>query len=130
METPGRRSSHFPENQTGPSPSTRDDRVITVEDSFQLEVYGNERETASSYKSWAQQTQESYQLQLALALRLSAEATCADDPNFLEPGTVDSPTAAGSASAEVLSHRFWVWIWFCVFVLNNAWFLILSADNF
>ncbi|KAG5557071.1 hypothetical protein RHGRI_007358 [Rhododendron griersonianum] len=108
METPGRRSSHFPENQTGPSPSTRDDRVITVEDSFQLEVYGNERETASSYKSWAQQTQESYQLQLALALRLSAEATCADDPNFLEPGTVDSPTAAGSASAEVLSHRFWL----------------------
>ncbi|XP_058204990.1 serine/threonine-protein kinase CTR1-like [Rhododendron vialii] len=108
METPGRRSSHFPQNQTGPSPSTRDDRVITVEDSFQLEVYGNERETASSYKSWAQQTQESYQLQLALALRLSAEATCADDPNFLEPGTVDSPTAAGSASAEVLSHRFWL----------------------
>ncbi|KAI8563497.1 hypothetical protein RHMOL_Rhmol03G0115000 [Rhododendron molle] len=107
METPGRRSSHFPENQTGPSPSTRDDRVITVEDSFQLEVYGNERETASSYKSWAQQTQESYQLQLALALRLSAEATRADDPNFLEPGTLDSPTTAGSASPEVLSHRFW-----------------------
>ncbi|KAF7148308.1 hypothetical protein RHSIM_Rhsim03G0106200 [Rhododendron simsii] len=108
METPGRRLSHFPENRTGPSPSTRDDRVITVEDSFQLEVYGHERKAASSYKSWAQQTEESYQLQLALALRLSAEATCADDPNFLEAGTVDSPTVAGSVSAEVLSHRFWL----------------------
>ncbi|GLT47691.1 hypothetical protein SLA2020_213650 [Shorea laevis] len=35
-----------------------------------------------SGKSWAQQTEESYQLQLALALRLSLEATCADDPFF------------------------------------------------
>lgn len=106
MEAPGRRSSHFPDKQTGISPP--DDRVITVEDSFQLEVHGESRETASSYKSWAQQTEESYQLQLALALRLSAEATCADDPNFLGPGTVDPPTAADSASAEVLSHRFWL----------------------
>ncbi|KAE9465392.1 hypothetical protein C3L33_02703, partial [Rhododendron williamsianum] len=94
METPGRRSSHFPENKR--ALRLRLGTIeYKVEDSFQLEVYGNERETASSYKSWAQQTQESYQLQLALALRLSAEATCADDPNFLEPGTVDSPTAAG-----------------------------------
>ncbi|KAA8535221.1 hypothetical protein F0562_030224 [Nyssa sinensis] len=38
-----------------------------------------------SSKSWAQQTEESYHLQLALALRLSFEATCADDPNFLDP---------------------------------------------
>nr|GMD44466.1 serine/threonine-protein kinase CTR1-like isoform X1 [Ipomoea batatas] len=40
---------------------------------------------SSSSKSWAQQTEESYQLQLALALRLSSEATCADDPHFLDP---------------------------------------------
>lgn len=36
-------------------------------------------------KSWAQQMEESYQLQLALALRLSSKATCVKDSNFLEP---------------------------------------------
>ncbi|KAG9459098.1 hypothetical protein H6P81_003606 [Aristolochia fimbriata] len=62
----------------------------------------------SSSKSWAQQTEESYQLQLALALRLSSEATCADDPNFLCP-VLDEPGVGPSvASAESMSHRFWV----------------------
>ncbi|KAK8280232.1 hypothetical protein V6Z12_D09G162300 [Gossypium hirsutum] len=64
---------------------------------------------SSSGKSWAQQTEESYQLQLALALRLSSEATCADDPNFLDPVPDDSAIRAGSSSsAETISHRFWV----------------------
>ncbi|TYI97678.1 hypothetical protein E1A91_D01G159800v1 [Gossypium mustelinum] len=66
---------------------------------------------SSSGKSWAQQTEESYQLQLALALRLSSEATCADDPNFLGPDSDDSAirgTSSSSASAEIVSHRFWV----------------------
>lgn len=62
---------------------------------------------SSSGKSWAQQTEESYQLQLALALRLSSEATCADDPNFLDPVPDDSATTT-SSSAETVSHRFWV----------------------
>ncbi|NP_001234454.1 CTR1-like protein kinase [Solanum lycopersicum] len=64
----------------------------------------------SSSKSWAQQTEESYQLQLALALRLSSEATCADDPNFLDhvPDESASRASASAASAETLSHRFWV----------------------
>lgn len=64
----------------------------------------------SSYgKSWAQQTEESYQLQLALALRLSSEATCADDPNFLDPVPDESALrSASSSSAEAVSHRFWV----------------------
>ncbi|KAM3341317.1 serine/threonine-protein kinase CTR1 isoform X1 [Capsicum galapagoense] len=64
----------------------------------------------SSSKSWAQQTEESYQLQLALALRLSAEATCADDPNFLDPVPDESASraSASAASVETLSHRFWV----------------------
>uniref|UniRef100_A0A5B7CA37 non-specific serine/threonine protein kinase n=1 Tax=Davidia involucrata TaxID=16924 RepID=A0A5B7CA37_DAVIN len=82
---------------------------------YGLEVYGQDgyrggggelrligRETAS-YKSWAQQTEESYQLQLALALRLSLEAKCADDPNFLY-----CETRSSSESAEAVSHRFWV----------------------
>ncbi|GAB4856402.1 copper transport protein ctr1 [Ancistrocladus abbreviatus] len=65
--------------------------------------------TSSSSKSWAQQTEESYQLQLALALRLSSEATCADDPNFLDPVPDDSASrCSSSASAESISHRFWV----------------------
>ncbi|VFQ75062.1 unnamed protein product [Cuscuta campestris] len=58
---------------------------------------------SSSSKSWAQQTEESYQLQLALALRLSSEARCADDPHFLDP----VPSRL-TASAEPMSHRFWV----------------------
>ncbi|KAA8518623.1 hypothetical protein F0562_016097 [Nyssa sinensis] len=63
-----------------------------------------------SSKSWAQQTEESYQLQLALALRLSSEATCADDPNFLDPVPDESVSrsSARSSSAEAMSHRFWV----------------------
>ncbi|XP_048321303.1 serine/threonine-protein kinase CTR1 isoform X5 [Ziziphus jujuba] len=60
-------------------------------------------------KSWAQQTEESYQLQLALALRLSSEATCADDPNFLDPVPDESALrSSSSSSAEAVSHRFWV----------------------
>lgn len=65
---------------------------------------------SSSSKSWAQQTEESYQLQLALALRLSSEATCADDPNFLDPEPDESSSrfSASPASLETMSHRFWV----------------------
>ena len=61
-------------------------------------------------KSWAQQTEESYQLQLALALRLSSDATRADDPNFLDPVPDESPAVRSSSacSAEAVSHRFWV----------------------
>lgn len=76
------------------------------------EVRGKLAESAawnggSSGKSWAQQTEESYQLQLALALRLSSDATCADDPNFLDP-VPDDAASRLSASAEAVSHRFWV----------------------
>ncbi|CAH1435745.1 unnamed protein product [Lactuca virosa] len=63
-----------------------------------------------SSKSWAQQTEESYQLQLALALRLSSEAMCADDPNLLDPVTEEtagSRSSGSTTSAEGLSHRFW-----------------------
>ncbi|CAN8237363.1 unnamed protein product [Cochlearia groenlandica] len=63
---------------------------------------------SSSAKSWAQQTEESYQLQLALALRLSSEATCADDPNFLDPVPDESALRTSPSSAETVSHRFWV----------------------
>lgn len=63
---------------------------------------------SSSSKSWAQQTEESYQLQLALALRLSSEATCADDPNFLDPVPDESASRSGSVLSEAMSHRFWV----------------------
>lgn len=63
---------------------------------------------SSSSKSWAQQTEESYQLQQALALRLSSEATCADDPNFLDPVPDESASRSGSVLSEAMSHRFWV----------------------
>ncbi|KAL6008641.1 copper transport protein ctr1 [Asimina triloba] len=59
---------------------------------------------SSSSRSWAQQTEESYQLQLALALRLSSEATSAEDPNFLFLGTDDSTIGTPVASAENCSQ--------------------------
>ncbi|KAF5747830.1 serine/threonine-protein kinase CTR1 [Tripterygium wilfordii] len=64
---------------------------------------------SSSGKSWAQQTEESYQIQLELALRLSSDVACADDPNFLDPGPDESAVRSLSLrSAEAVSHRFWV----------------------
>lgn len=64
---------------------------------------------SSSGKSWAQQTEESYQLQLALALRLSSDATSAQDPYFLDPVLdASSPGASSWSSSESVSHRFWV----------------------
>ncbi|KAJ1288982.1 hypothetical protein BS78_02G130700 [Paspalum vaginatum] len=72
----------------------------------------------SPCKSWAQQAEETYQLQLALALRLCSDAACAADPGFLDPGDSGSgrgsgngrafPLAHPAPSAESLSHRFWV----------------------
>ncbi|PHT71053.1 Serine/threonine-protein kinase CTR1 [Capsicum annuum] len=60
-------------------------------------------------RSWAQQTEESYQLQLALAIRLASEATCADSPNFLDPATdVLAARDSVSGSAEAMSHRLWI----------------------
>ncbi|KAH7547784.1 hypothetical protein JRO89_XS14G0015800 [Xanthoceras sorbifolium] len=62
------------------------------------------RKGTTPFKSWAQQTEESYQLQLALVLRVSSRAASADDPNFLDINPAEQPTA----SPETLSHRFWV----------------------
>lgn len=70
----------------------------------------NEGCGSSVARSWAQQTEESYQLQLALAIRLSSEATCADSPNFLDPVTdvLASRDSDSTASAVTMSHRLWV----------------------
>lgn len=70
--------------------------------------------SSSSMKSWAQQAEEAYQMQLALALRLCSDAACANDPNFLEAGDqhgLPPPAPAGGerGGMEALSHRFWVW---------------------
>ncbi|XP_020101728.1 serine/threonine-protein kinase CTR1-like [Ananas comosus] len=57
-------------------------------------------------KSWAQQAEETYPLQLALALRLCSDASTASDPNILDPGGHIFP--AEILPTESLSHRFWV----------------------
>lgn len=75
------------------------------DDEFRVKAVGS---GGSSGKSWAQQTEESYQLQLALALRLSSEATCADDPNFMDLMPDEAASRSLSSSAEAISHRFWV----------------------
>ncbi|GMJ02935.1 SUGAR-INSENSITIVE 1, CONSTITUTIVE TRIPLE RESPONSE 1 [Hibiscus trionum] len=86
-----------------------DSFVYGHDGSFRHAEFGTKVGGSSSGKSWAQQTEESYQLQLALALRLSSEAKCADDPNFLDPAPDDSAIrSASSSSAEKVSHRFWV----------------------
>jgi serine/threonine-protein kinase CTR1 len=78
----------------------------------------------SSGKSWAQQTEESYQLQLALALRLSSEATCADDPHFLDPVPDESALRSSTSnSPEALSHRFWVCLLlYCLMRIMYGWY--------
>ncbi|KAB1221280.1 Serine/threonine-protein kinase CTR1 [Morella rubra] len=85
-----------------------DDALLRVVGGGELraKAVGSTGGGSSSGKSWAQQTEESYQLQLALALRLSSEATCVEDPNFLDP--VPDKSASRMSSAEALSHRFWV----------------------
>uniref|UniRef100_A0A804L7C6 non-specific serine/threonine protein kinase n=1 Tax=Musa acuminata subsp. malaccensis TaxID=214687 RepID=A0A804L7C6_MUSAM len=65
-----------------------------------------EASSSSSAKSWAQQAEETYQLQLALALRLCSEAACADDPNFLD--ALDQTVLPERVSPTTISHRFWV----------------------
>ncbi|KAE8719045.1 putative DNA binding protein [Hibiscus syriacus] len=86
-----------------------DSFVYGYDGSFRHGEFGTKVGGSSSGKSWAQQTEESYQLQLALALRLSSEATCSDDLNFLDPIPDDSAIrSASSSSAETVSHRFWV----------------------
>ncbi|KAJ6900766.1 hypothetical protein NC652_026769 [Populus alba x Populus x berolinensis] len=64
----------------------------------------------TTIKSWAKRTEESYQLQLALALRLSSQAASANDPSFLDWNSSDSNRGVSSFSdsPESLSHRFWV----------------------
>lgn len=64
---------------------------------------------SGSSKSWAQQAEETYQLQLALALRLCSEAASVSDPGLMDSGDAATATiTSAGASAEVLSHRFWV----------------------
>ncbi|XP_062219189.1 serine/threonine-protein kinase CTR1-like isoform X2 [Phragmites australis] len=62
----------------------------------------------SSNKSWAQQAEEAYHLQLALALRLCSEASSAADPNFLDSSSAAADHLQHIASPQSLSHRFWV----------------------
>ncbi|KAJ8765898.1 hypothetical protein K2173_020414 [Erythroxylum novogranatense] len=62
-----------------------------------------------SFKSWAQQMEESYQLQLALALRLSSRAASTNDPHVLDFDSDGQRKFASSFdSPEALIYRFWV----------------------
>uniref|UniRef100_A0A0D3HA62 non-specific serine/threonine protein kinase n=1 Tax=Oryza barthii TaxID=65489 RepID=A0A0D3HA62_9ORYZ len=68
----------------------------------------------TSYSLLSQFPDDTYQLQLALALRLCADAASAADPAFLDPGhsatatTGPFPLPPPTPSADSLSHRFWV----------------------
>ncbi|MCO5598418.1 hypothetical protein L7F22_052513 [Adiantum nelumboides] len=61
--------------------------------------------------SWAQQTEQSYNLQLALALRLVAEAGLSEGPLFLPCYTTENRQivcSAGANSVQTTAFRFWV----------------------
>ncbi|KAG4148496.1 hypothetical protein ERO13_D05G289200v2 [Gossypium hirsutum] len=82
---------------------------------LQIQLNGLEPEMMASFnRSWAQQTEESYQLQLALALRVSSLAASAADSNFLDfnsdtnTNRVSSSSSSSSSSPQHVSHRFWV----------------------
>uniref|UniRef100_A0A2N9HYC0 Protein kinase domain-containing protein n=1 Tax=Fagus sylvatica TaxID=28930 RepID=A0A2N9HYC0_FAGSY len=96
-----------------------------------LAVAGGGAQYKATTASWAQQTEESYQLQLALALRLSAQAACAHDPNFLLSSKY-SPHL--EPSVQAVSHRFWGgW---CTGIVRGShgcglWKVIMAGwDNF
>lgn len=66
---------------------------------------------ASFNKSWAQQTEESYQLQLALALRVSSQAASAADSYFLDfnsDANKNNRNGSFPLTSQDVSHRFWV----------------------
>lgn len=64
--------------------------------------------SGSASRSWAQQAEEAYQLQLAFALRLCSQAATIAEPNFLD--AADQLLPPRPVTSESLSHRFWVYI--------------------
>lgn len=59
------------------------------------------------FPTWAQQTEQTYSLQLALALRMVAEAELTDEPGFLgTPG--GPPSTSPRAGVDATAHRLWV----------------------
>ncbi|XP_072970936.1 serine/threonine-protein kinase CTR1-like isoform X2 [Typha angustifolia] len=91
-------------------PSFRvDSAVVDASEKEEAEAAKDSFSSSSSscLKSWAQQAEEAYQLQLALALRLCSEAATAPDPNFLDAGD-QIVGMQDISSAESVSHRFWV----------------------
>ncbi|KAE8709745.1 Serine/threonine-protein kinase CTR1 [Hibiscus syriacus] len=83
-------------------------RLQVQADGFEHQLQCKEM-MASFNRSWAQQTEESYQLQLALALRVSSQAASVADSNFLDFGSdANSNRVSSSSSPQHVSHRFWV----------------------
>lgn len=106
-------SSDFPLTNYSPSlsPNVADSAFFNA---FHEEEwkYDDTRQCGESEKNWAQQTEESYNLQLTLALRLTAEASLAEDLHFLGRHVQATPniscTGSATKSAVALSHRFWI----------------------
>ncbi|KAJ9559170.1 hypothetical protein OSB04_013784 [Centaurea solstitialis] len=115
-----------------------DGRMVRLELMTEVGGDGGGGGWCSSLKSWAQQTEEGYKLQLALALRLTSEATCTDDPNLLDPVVNESATLRSSmASAEDLSRRFWINEYVELDIVSNSkgyfvsgnWFVLSYFDK-
>ncbi|GMI90403.1 SUGAR-INSENSITIVE 1, CONSTITUTIVE TRIPLE RESPONSE 1 [Hibiscus trionum] len=95
------------------NPSDNSYRLQVQADGFEHQLQCKEMMATSFNRSWAQQTEESYLLQLALALRVSSQAASAADSNFLDFGSDansnrPSSSSSSSSSPQHVSHRFWV----------------------
>ncbi|KAI5079949.1 hypothetical protein GOP47_0005428 [Adiantum capillus-veneris] len=72
---------------------------------------GIKQMSASSQQSWAQLTEQSYNLQLTLALRVVAEAEITEEPIMLPNYNAEVQPfflSAGSSSMQATTLRFWV----------------------
>ena len=72
---------------------------------------GRKLDGYSSRQSWAQQTEHSYNLQLALTLRLVTEAEITEEPILLPYHISETQSfllSSGSSSLLATSLRFWV----------------------
>ncbi|KAG6542680.1 hypothetical protein Mapa_015915 [Marchantia paleacea] len=72
------------------------------------QLRSDDEEVEEPPKSWAQHAEQSYNMQLALALRLMAEAELTAETRLIGYHFKDNTCSAARRSVEATAHRFWV----------------------
>lgn len=106
-------SSDVPLSSVSPtlSFSASDPALFGTQSEGQEGGKGVKQMSSNSQQSWAQLTEQSYNLQLTLALRLVAEAEITEEPILLSNSNSEVQPfflSAGSSSVQATSLRFWV----------------------